>query len=227
MSSAKPMSSISSASSSTTVASAPRSQRAPGDVVQRPARGGDDDVHAALQRAQLPADRLPAVDRQHPGAEVLAVAVERLGDLHRQLAGGHQHQRHRVAAAAVAGSRCSSGSANAAVLPVPVAAWPEQVPTLQQRRDRLPLDRRRLLVAEGGERAQQLGAQPEIGEGGSPSSSASGAGSVGVVLCRCGTHAPSFSSPPSAPLRRPAQPCRSAQRRRTRSGHGVQGRAPR
>ena len=96
----------------------------------RPGRG-DDDVDAAVQRPQLPADRLPAVDRQHPGAQVLAVAVERLGDLHGQLAGGHQHQRHRVAARPVRRAcRCSSGSANAAVLPVPVAAWPEQVPAL-------------------------------------------------------------------------------------------------
>ena len=62
--------------------------------------------------------------------------------------------------------RWSSGSAKAAVLPVPVAAWPEQVAPLEQRRDRLALDRRRLLVAEARERRQELRAQPEIGEGG-------------------------------------------------------------
>ncbi len=125
MSSAKPMSSISSASSSTTVRSSPKSTVAAAEVVDRPARRGDDDVDAALQRADLPADRLAAVDGEHPRAELAAVAVRGLGDLDRELAGRHQHQRLRARRAPRAVSRrCSSGSANAAVLPVPVAAWP-------------------------------------------------------------------------------------------------------
>ena len=39
--------------------------RAAPHVVDQPARRGDDDVDAALQRAQLALDRLAAVDRQH------------------------------------------------------------------------------------------------------------------------------------------------------------------
>ena len=109
MSSANPMSSISSASSSTTVSTAPQPQRPATQVVQGAPRGGDHDVDAALERPQLAADRLPAVDRQDPHAQLPAVAVERLRDLHGQLPGGHQHQRrpgpgHRDRRSTVAGS---------------------------------------------------------------------------------------------------------------------------
>ena len=80
---------------------------------------------AVAQRAELAADRLAAVDRQHPGAELAAVAVHRLGHLHGELAG---RARARGRSGAAAGRRgrcsCSAGRANAAVLPVPVAAWP-------------------------------------------------------------------------------------------------------
>ena len=59
--------------------------------IARPGRG-DDDVHAVAQGAELAADRLAAVDRQHPGAELAAVAVHRLGHLHGELAGRHEHE---------------------------------------------------------------------------------------------------------------------------------------
>ena len=95
MSSAKPMSSISSASSSTTISTAVELQRAAGDVVERTAGRGDHDVDAVVQRVELAADRLAAVDRQHLGAEVAAVLVHRLGHLHGELAGGHQDERVR------------------------------------------------------------------------------------------------------------------------------------
>ena len=69
------------------------------EVVDRPAGCRDDDVDAAPQAAQLLADRLAAVDRQDPGAELAAVLVERLGDLHRQLARRDQDERRRAALA--------------------------------------------------------------------------------------------------------------------------------
>ena len=69
------------------------------EVVDRPARRRDDDVDAAAQAAQLLADRLAAVDRQDPGAELAAVLVERLGDLHRQLARRDEDERRRAALA--------------------------------------------------------------------------------------------------------------------------------
>ena len=92
-SSANPMSSISSASSSTTIFTAREVERAAADVVQRAARRGDDDVDAALERADLPVHRRAAVDRHRDDAERLPVPVDRLGHLHRQLARRHEHQR--------------------------------------------------------------------------------------------------------------------------------------
>jgi hypothetical protein len=56
---------------------------------------------------------------------------------------------------------------------------PEHVAAGEERGDGLGLDRRRLLVAEGGERVAQLGAQPEGGEGGG---AVGHAGLVGGVL---------------------------------------------
>ena len=95
MSSAKPMSSISSASSRITVRMAPRLQRAAADVVERPARRGHDDVHAAIERLQLPVDRLAAVDRRDLHAEPAAVLEDGFADLHGQLAGRHEDERER------------------------------------------------------------------------------------------------------------------------------------
>ncbi len=68
-------------------------------MVDGPAGGGDYDIDAPIERLQLADDRLAAIDRQHPHAEVPPVAVERFGDLHRQLPGGDQDQRDGVTAA--------------------------------------------------------------------------------------------------------------------------------
>ena len=63
MSSAKPMSSISSASSRTTVRMLGDVERPAPEVVEDAARRADDDVDAALERLQLAEDRLAAVHR--------------------------------------------------------------------------------------------------------------------------------------------------------------------
>ena len=62
-------------------------ERAALDMVQQPAGRADHHMHAAAERAQLALDRLAAVDRQHRDLVMFAVGVERLGHLHRQLAG--------------------------------------------------------------------------------------------------------------------------------------------
>ena len=73
-------------------------QRAALEVIDDAARRADDDVHAAPQAVQLRRVALAAVDRQHVKAgQVRRVALERLGDLDRQLARRHQHQRLRRA----------------------------------------------------------------------------------------------------------------------------------
>ena len=95
------------------------------EVVDRAAGRRDDDVDAAPQAAQLLADRLAAVDRQDAGAHLAAVLVERLGDLHRELAGrarGRAPDVPPVAGLRRSAMRWSVGRAKAAVLPVPVGA---------------------------------------------------------------------------------------------------------
>ena len=56
----------------------------------------------------------------------------------------------------------------------------EQVAALDQRRDRLLLDRRGLLVAERGQRLQQLRPQAEVVEGGALLALVSRSSSIGV-----------------------------------------------
>ena len=64
-SSANPMSSISSASSSTSTRKRVELQRLAAHVIERAARRGDDDVGAALERGDLLVHRRAAVERQH------------------------------------------------------------------------------------------------------------------------------------------------------------------
>ena len=92
MSSANPMSSISSASSSTSTRTRVELQRLAADVIERAARRGDDDVGAALERADLLLHRRAAVERDDDEAGAARVLVDRLGDLHRQLARRDEHQ---------------------------------------------------------------------------------------------------------------------------------------
>jgi len=66
------------------------------DVIERAARGGDDDIDAALEHALLLAEGVTTVDGDHRDFELLAIFVHRLGDLHRQLARRHQNKRGRL-----------------------------------------------------------------------------------------------------------------------------------
>ena len=165
-SSAKPMSSISSASSRTTVATSPEPQAAAVEQVEGPAGRRDDDVDAGLQGAQLPDDRRAAVDRQHAGAEVLAVAVQGLRHLDGELAGRHEDEADRGAFGAVRGQQLEDRQGERRGLAGAGGGLAEQVLAGQQGRDRLPLDGRRLLVAEAGQRAQQLRPETQVVEGG-------------------------------------------------------------
>jgi hypothetical protein len=139
-------------------------QRAPVDVVDRASRGRHHDVDAASERPELTADRLAAVDRKHPRPHVARVAVHRLGDLHRELAGGDQHQRQRLRPAAFGEDPLEDRKREGGRLPRPRRCLPDQVTALQQGRDRRQLDRRWLLITEAGERTAQLRGQHQIGE---------------------------------------------------------------
>ena len=111
-SSAKPMSSISSASSRTSMRRCVELQRPAADVIERAARRGDDDVGAALERADLLLHRRAAVDaaaRVTPTP--LRVLVDRLGDLHRQLARRHEHEAAGLRARVGLAARAAAASA--------------------------------------------------------------------------------------------------------------------
>ena len=134
-------------------------------MVDRPARRRDHDVDTATKAAQLLADRLPAVDRQDPGAQLAAIRVERLGDLHRELTRRDEDQGGGAAFAggpeldALEHRQCEGrGLAGSR------RGLREEVSAGQQRRDGLALDRRRFLVAEGRDRVQQAGVELEPAE---------------------------------------------------------------
>ena len=66
-------------------------QRAALEVVEHAAGGADDDLRAAGQRALLRQERRAAVDREHVQAgQVRRERLDRVGDLHRELAGRGQ-----------------------------------------------------------------------------------------------------------------------------------------
>jgi hypothetical protein len=67
-------------------------ERVPLDVVDCAAGSGHDDVDTAGECMELAADRLSSVDGQHACAEVAAVLVDRLGDLHGEFAGRHEDE---------------------------------------------------------------------------------------------------------------------------------------
>jgi hypothetical protein len=85
----------------------------------------DHDFGAAAQRANLVIHRRAAIDRHDVQVRALGVLVQRFGDLHRQLARRHPAPASHLAAVVLLSceSLSRSGSAKAAVLPVPVAAW--------------------------------------------------------------------------------------------------------
>ena len=125
-------------------------------VVDRAPGRGDDDVHAAPQAAELLTDGLAAIDGQDAGPELPAVLVERLGDLHRELARRDQDERRCPAFTGLPdGDALERRQRERRRLAGAGRCLGEEVAPGQQRRDRLALDRRRLLVAERRDRAQQ------------------------------------------------------------------------
>ena len=167
-------------------------QRAAVHQVDRPAGGGDDDVDALGQAAQLRADGGAAVDGEHAGAHAAAVAGDGLGDLQRELAGRGEDEAERGGAAGAARAllaqalqhrqREGGGLAGAG------GGLTDQVTALDQRRDRLGLDRGGGGVAERGDGPLELGAQREVGEG-----RALLEAGVSAVSSRAGSTTTSFS----------------------------------
>ena len=105
------------------------------------------------------------VDRDESGAECAAVPVERLRDLQGQLAGGHQDQRGRRLAAIAVGESLEDRQREGGGLARAGRGLSEQVPARDEHRDGRRLDGGRLLVPEVRQRAEQFGAETQVGEG--------------------------------------------------------------
>ncbi len=130
-------------------------QRALLQVVDDAARGTHDDLRAAAQTRQLDAVRLPAVDRQHgDAAEVVREGLEGVGYLQRQLTCRCEHQRLRVARFLV--NPGEDGQRERRRLARTRLREADHVAALHQQRDRLRLDRRRLLKAHFADRVQHI-----------------------------------------------------------------------
>ncbi len=128
--------------------------------------GGHDHVGAAVEGADLGVHRCAAIQRQHRQPKPFAVLVDRLGDLHRQLA-----RRHEDEAAGLSGRRTATGQVlqhrqrERCRLACTRGGLTQQIPSFEKHGNRLPLHRRRFFVAEPGERLAQLGLQAQRLEG--------------------------------------------------------------
>ncbi len=138
-------------------------ERALLEVVHDAARGADDDVDAAAQRTQLHAVRLPAVDGQHVHAlEVGGIPLEGLAHLQGELTRGGEDERLRLLLLEV--ELAEDGQREGGRLAGAGLREPDDVASLEQRRDRRGLDRRRVLVADVAQRLEHLVVETEVGE---------------------------------------------------------------
>ena len=133
------------------------------EVVECAARGGDDDIDSPTQGVQLATDRLPAVDRQDLRPDGTSVAVHRLRDLHRKLTRRNEDQGGRTGAVTV-DHTLQDRQSERGRLARSRRGLTQQISTLEQRRDGLTLDGCRLLVAQLGERREQLRAESQVHE---------------------------------------------------------------
>ena len=118
--------------------------------IERASRRRDDDVDAALQRAQLLYDRLAAVDGQHAYVERTPVLVHGFRDLHREFA---RRDDDEAANAAFPIARALSDAVQerqreCGGLARSRRRLAEHVAAGEQRRNRLALNRRGFFVAE-------------------------------------------------------------------------------
>ncbi len=136
------------------------------DQVTQAAGGGDEDVDTALQRPDLLRHGGTAADDLEVQAEHGAVGLQRVGDLHRQLAGRDQDQAARALGPGAALLQTGQQrQAEAQRLAGAGAAAAEHVLAGQRVRDGGGLDRERGGHAALGETADDLVRQTEVTEG--------------------------------------------------------------
>ena len=137
--------------------------------VEQPAGRGDEDVDAAAQRVDL---RVLPDAAEDDGAGAGSGAARRCGSCRRSASPARGWGRGRgtapcglePAAGGLATRRCRIGSANAAVLPVPVWAQPSTSRPVEDVGDGLRLDGRGGGVTFGGDGAQDGLGEPQIGK---------------------------------------------------------------
>ena len=138
------------------------------EVVEQAARRRDQHVEAAAQRIDLRLHADAAEDGGRAQGRVRAVVLEAVEDLRREFARRRQHQHARGATGRARRAfrkelgqdrqREAAGLAGAGL------RRGHEVVAGEDERDGLLLDRRRRVVAERGERAQDRGREPEVGK---------------------------------------------------------------
>jgi hypothetical protein len=137
------------------------------DVIDQPARAGDEDVDPGPQTGDLRVRPHAAVDGQGPQGQGLGERRHRRVDLAGQLAGGRQDQRTRTAAPprhVAGGEPGEDGQRERVGLARSGSAAAEHVAAGQRVRQRRRLDGERRDDALGGQRRLQLGGHAELGE---------------------------------------------------------------
>ncbi len=146
------------------------------DEVLDAAGRADHDVDAALERADLAVLRHAAVDLRGEEADALRDGLHGAVDLQGELAGGGEDERAGLAAHLALAARLARlgperhealdrGGAEGDGLARAGLAAAEDVAALEHDRDRRGLDRERRLGAEVLQRAHDVVAEPEVGEG--------------------------------------------------------------
>ena len=168
-------------------------ERALLEVVHDPAGRADDDVDAAAQRGELHAVPLAAVDRQHVHARAGARRTSRTPRRPGARARGSGASTSACGVFCVRSRRDRIGSANAAVLPVPVWARPTTSrPSSSGGMVAAWIGGGRL-VADVAQRLQHRVVEAEVGEGGGVCSTL---GSPGWCSSLVMAHDGSGSAPP-------------------------------
>ena len=147
-------------------AEAAESERAAVHVVERAPGRRDDDVHPALQRLQLRLHRRAPVNGEDADADLAAVPVDGLGELHRELAGRNENEdRGRDPPFGLRADAVEDRERESGRLPGARRCLREDVTALEERRDRRALDGRGLLVPQGDERAHEARVEAKGREG--------------------------------------------------------------
>src|SRR5664280_1937144 len=123
-------------------------------------------VHAALQGPELRLHRRAPVNGEDADADLPAVPVNGLGELHRELAGRYEDEdRGRDSSFGLRSDAVEDRERERGGLPGARRRLRENVAPFEERRDRRALDGRGLLVAQGGERAHEAPVEAEGREG--------------------------------------------------------------